>query len=84
MASAASKTNVKKTLSLEEMVHGILESDEDESLSEFIDHIEHSEHLSQLLILVFLLFFILYRLNVNNLRSSFDFLHFWVIFLKNA
>ena len=30
------------------MVQGVLESDEDESLSEFIEHIEHSEHLSQL------------------------------------
>ena len=39
------------------MVHGVLENDEDESLSQFIDHIEHSEHLSQLLTLVFLLFF---------------------------
>ena len=39
------------------MVHGVLESDEDESWSQFIDHIEHSEHLSQLLTLVFLLFF---------------------------
>ena len=57
MASAAPRKNVKKTLSLEEMVHGVLESDEDESLSEFIEHIEHSEHLSQLLTLAFLLYF---------------------------
>ena len=38
MASPApKKKNVKKTLSLEEMVHGVLESDDDESLSEFIE-----------------------------------------------
>ena len=38
MASAAPrKNNVKKTLSLEEMVHGVLESDDNESLSEFIE-----------------------------------------------
>ena len=38
MASAAPRKNkVKKTLSLEEMVQGVLESDEDESLSEFIE-----------------------------------------------
>ena len=38
MARAApKKTNVKKTLSLEEMIHGVLESDDDESLSEFIE-----------------------------------------------
>ena len=38
MASAAPrKNNVKKTFSLEEMVHGVLESDEDESFSEFIE-----------------------------------------------
>ena len=42
---------------MEKMVHGVLESDEDESLSEFVEHIEHSEHLSQLLTLVFLLYF---------------------------
>ena len=38
MASAAPrKNNVWKTLSMEEMVHGVLESDDDESLSEFIE-----------------------------------------------
>ena len=38
MASAAPrKNNVKKTFSLEEMVHGVLEKDDDESLSEFIE-----------------------------------------------
>ena len=37
MASAAPRKNVKKTLSLEEMVHGVLESDEDKSLTEFIE-----------------------------------------------
>ena len=57
MASAAPRKNDKKTLSLEEMVHGVLENEEDESLSEFLEHIEHSEHLSQLLTLVFLLYF---------------------------
>ena len=37
MASAAPrKNNVKKTFSLEEMVHGVLEKDDDESSSEFI------------------------------------------------
>ena len=51
MVSATPRKNVKKTLSLEEMVHGVLESNEDESLSEFIEHIEH---FSQLLTLVFL------------------------------
>ena len=54
MASVAPRKNVKKTLSLEEMVHGVLESDEDKSLTEFI---EHSEHLSQLLTLIFMLYF---------------------------
>ena len=58
MASAAPRKNVKKTLSLEEMVHEVQsESDEGERLSEFIEHIEQSEHLSQLLTLVFLLYF---------------------------
>ena len=57
MASAAPRKNVKKILLLEEIVHGVLESDENESLSEFIEHIEHSEHLSQLLTLAFLLYF---------------------------
>ena len=52
MASAAPRKNAKKTLSFEEMVHGVLEN-----LSEFLEHIEHSEHLSQLLTLVFLLYF---------------------------
>ena len=38
MASAAPRKNkVKKSLSLEEMVQGVLKSDEDESLSEFIE-----------------------------------------------
>ena len=37
MASAAPRKNVRKTLSLEKVVHGVLESDEDESLSEFIE-----------------------------------------------
>ena len=38
MASGAPrKNNVQKTLSLEEMVHGVLESDEGESLSETIE-----------------------------------------------
>ena len=41
MASAAPRKNVKKALSLEEVVHGVLESDEYESLSVFIEHIEH-------------------------------------------
>ena len=37
MASAAPRKNVKKTLSLEEMFHGVLEKDENESFSEFIE-----------------------------------------------
>ena len=38
MASPApKKNNVIKTLSLEEMVHGVLESDDNESLTEFIE-----------------------------------------------
>ena len=38
MASAVPrKNNVKKTWLMEEMVHGVLESDEDESLIEFIE-----------------------------------------------
>ena len=57
MARAAPRKNVKKTLSLGEMVHGILESDEDESLIEFIERIENAEHLPQLLTLAFLLYF---------------------------
>ena len=48
MGSAAPR-KIGKILSTEEMVHGVLEGDENESLSEFIEHIEHSEHLSQLL-----------------------------------
>ena len=37
VSAAPRKNNVKKTLSLEEMVHGVLESDDNESLSEFIE-----------------------------------------------
>ena len=39
------------------MVHEVLESDEDKSLSDFIEHNEHSEHLSQLSTLAYLLYF---------------------------
>ena len=59
MASAAPRKNVKKTLLLEEMVHGVLESDKDVCLSEFIEYIGHSEHLKHsehFLTLVFLLY----------------------------
>ena len=57
MANAAPRKMLKKTRPLEEMVHGVLESNEDESLTEFIEHIEHPEHLFQLLTLPFLLYF---------------------------
>ena len=90
MASAAPRKIVKKALLQEEMVQGVLESDEDESLSEFIEHPEHlsqlSYHLPNIITLasIFVTYISIYRLNLKNLKLKFDFWYFWLIFFKNC